>query len=96
MNLLRLAGEVILQKVQFVRPQYKLHWISSSELWVDVRNLKKWAVVALMNLHCRISCFLNPHAAMMQNLPTVLVQELLVTRAMKLLTIKQKPGDRVC
>ena len=86
---------LILQRVQFVRSQNMLHWLSSSELLLDVGNSKIWAEVASVSLHCRIYCFLHLQAAMMQNQLTVLALELIVIHAMKLLTIEQKPGEQV-
>ncbi|WRX33440.1 hypothetical protein QQP08_025927 [Theobroma cacao] len=76
----------------FVRFQNMLHWLSSSELLIDVLNMN-------------ISCFSKPtlqnvmflylHVAIKQNLLIVLASKLLTILIMKLQTIKHNASSKV-
>lgn len=85
---------IMVQKVQYVRFQNTLHWLFSSAHFLDVENLRRGALVALVIPHCRILSSLHLHTTMLENLLTALAPELQVIHAMKL--IKPESEDQVC
>lgn len=94
LSFFRHAVGIMVQKVLSVRFQNMLHWLFSSAHLLDVENLKRGALVALVILLCRMSSSLHLHATMLENLLTVLAPELLVIHAT--MHIKPKSEDQVC
>ena len=85
---------IMVQKVLSVRFRNTLLCLFSSAHLLDVGNLNRGALVALVIPCYRMSSFLHVHATMLKNLLTVLAPELLVIHAMKF--IKSKSEDQVC
>lgn len=93
-NICRHAMEAKIRKVQFKRCLNKLLWLFSNVLLGDVKDMKKLAWTALVNLPYKISCLPHLHERMMHNLQIAWSLGQPVIHVTKL-PIKLKPENQV-